>query len=332
MKTSNVKRAVGYAKKGMLILWACLWVGRCLGQEPVKEFIDKSGQVVEKQEGATGYQMAIRDVKGRLNGPVTRYDSLGRKTMSGAYVAGNQEGITEHYHPNGQLRSKVEYRADWPVGKFESWYENGKLQEVGNFPDDTTARRGRWFWEVYRIESFWDSTGTQLIKNGTGNYYDVHKNGKISEKGAYRDGSREGEWLFYEEAGRQTNTEHYVHGRLEKGLYQGSGGEQFTYTSETYEIMPEYPGGMRSLAQFLSQNLQYPKEARRKRINGTVFVGFIISASGNVSNVKVLKGIHEACDAEAARVVEMLPPWQAGRQQGRPVSVRYALPVRFVMQ
>ncbi len=210
---------VDYIQKGMLIVGICLWSGWCLGQESVKEFIDKHGQAVEKQEDAVGYQMAARDAKGRLDGLVTRYDSLGRKTMSGAYVAGDQEGVFEHYYPGGQLQSKVEYQADWPVGKFEGWYENGRLEEIGHFPGNTASREGRWHWEVYRIESFWDSTGVQLVKNGTGNYYDEHDNGTVSLKGRYRDGLREGEWLFYDETGRQTNAEQYVNGRLEKGLY-----------------------------------------------------------------------------------------------------------------
>ncbi|HEX8528453.1 MAG TPA: TonB family protein [Cytophagales bacterium] len=330
MKTSSLKRVVEYAKKGMVMLCACLWSAWCLGQEPVKEFVDKHGRVVEKQGEAAGYQMVVRDAKSRLNGPIIQYDSLGRKTMSGAYVDGNHEGMFEHYHPNGQLRSKVAYRADWLVGRFESWYGNGKPKEVGNFSADTTDRRRRWQWEVYRIESFWDSTGTQLVENGTGSYYDVHDNGKVAEKGAYRGGAREGEWLFYDKSGRQTNTEQYVKGRLAKGLYQGPGGDQFTYDSETFEVIPEYPGGIRGLSKYLSKSITFPKEARRQRVNGTVFVGFIIQADGKVSDVHVLKGIHPACDAEAVRVVEIMPAWQAGRQQGRPVPVRYSLPIRFV--
>ena len=200
------------------------------------------------------------------------------------------------------------------------------------YPADTAARRGKWDWDVYRIGIFRDSTGVQLVENGTGNWYGVHDNGKVSSKGGYRDGLRVDDWSFYDEEGRLTNSEQYVNGHLEKGLYQGPDGDQFTYDSETYEVVPEYPGGMRGLAQYLRHTIRYPKEARRVRASGTVFVGFIIHADGKVSDVHILKGIHEACDAEAARVIETMPPWQAGRQQGRLVPVRYSLPIRFVIQ
>lgn len=318
--------------KAMLITWACLWTGWCPGQEPVKEFIDKHGWVVDNGQNASGYRMVVKDAKGKLNGPIAEYDSLGRKTMTGTYVAGDRAGLFERYHPNGRVSSRVEYFADLPIGKYESWYESGKPKETGNYPADTAARRGKWDWDVYRMETFRDSTGMQLVENGSGNWHSLHENGKLHINGAYRNGLREGEWSFYDEAGRLTNTEHYVNGRLEKGLYRGPAGDEFTYDSDTFEVLPEYPGGMRGLAQYLRHTIRYPKEARRARASGTVFVGFVIHADGKVSDVHILKGIHQACDAEAVRVIEIMPPWQAGRQQGRPVPVRYSLPIRFVMQ
>ncbi len=319
-------------KKGILVVWACLLSAWCLGQEPVKEFTDANGRVVKNEADARGYRMVVKDAEGELNGPITQYDSLGRKTLSGAYAAGKRQGLFEHYHPDGQRSSKREYLADEPVGTSESWYENGKPQEVGRHPADTAGRRGKHPWEVYRIESFWDSTGAQLVKDGSGDWYGVHDNGKVRSKGAYRAGMRVGDWTFYDEEGRLTNTEQYVNGRLEKGLYQGPKGERFTYTSDTYEMMPEYPGGLPALAGFLSANLRYPKEARRRGASGTVFVGFVVGSDGKIRDVNVLQGIGYGCDEEAARVVGLMPSWRAGRQQGRPVAVRYALPIRFVMQ
>ena len=120
-------------KKGALIAWACLLSAWGLGQEPVKEFTDEHGKVVKNQADARGYRMVVKDAEGELNGPIAQYDSPGRKTMSGAYVAGKRQGLFEHYHPNSRLSLRVAYCTGLPIGKFESWYESGKPKEAGNY-------------------------------------------------------------------------------------------------------------------------------------------------------------------------------------------------------
>lgn len=298
----------------------------------VKEFLDKNDRVVTDPENAVGYRIASKDADGKLHGPVTQYDTLHRKTLSGAYAAGNREGLFEQYHPGGQLASRQEYRDDQPVGPYERWYESGARREVGVYSGATASGRPWRGDEGYRMESFWDADGVQRVTNGAGERYEEHENGRVSWKGTYWNGVRQGEWSFYEADGRLTNTEQYVQGRLVKGWYFDAQGDTFRYSADTYEVLPEFPGGMPALNQFLMRNIKYPKVAIFKGISGTVFVGFDIRANGWVSNVRVLQGIQKDCDAEAVRVVAMMPPWQAGRQQGRPVSVRYSLPIRFVIQ
>lgn len=297
----------------------------------VKEFIDKNDQVVTNPERAVGYRIASRDADGKLHGPVTQYDRLDRKTLSGTYAAGSREGLFEQYHPGGQLASRQEYRDDLPTGPYGSWYENGAPREAGVHSGAIASGRPWRGDDGYRMESFWDADGVQRVTNGAGEWCEEHDNGRVSLKGTYWNGVRQGEWSFYDATGRLTNTEQYVQGRLVKGWYFDLQGDTFRYSADTYEVLPEFPGGMPALNKYLMRSIKYPKNAIRKGISGTVFVGFIIRANGWVSDVQVLKGIHADCDAEAVRVVTWMPPWQAGRQQGRPVSVRYSLPIRFVM-
>lgn len=73
------------------------------------------------------------------------------------------------------------------------------------------------------------------------------------------------------------------------------------------EQQPEFPGGMHALGQYLAKNLRYPKEARQNRIQGKVFVQFVISSTGTVHDLRVLKGIGGGCDEEAVRVVSQMP-------------------------
>ncbi|GAB3689335.1 M56 family metallopeptidase [Spirosoma flavus] len=98
------------------------------------------------------------------------------------------------------------------------------------------------------------------------------------------------------------------------------------------EKQPEFPGGMKALGQYLAQNLRYPKEAREKRVQGRVFVRFIVSSDGKIRDVTILKGIGSGCDEEAVRVVSQMPAWKPGRQQGKAVNVQYNLPINFSLE
>ena len=97
------------------------------------------------------------------------------------------------------------------------------------------------------------------------------------------------------------------------------------------EEQPEFSGGYDSMMNFLRQNLRYPSDARQAGIEGTVYVSFIVWADGAVSEVKVIRGVHESVDREAKRVVEMFPKWKPGRQSGREVSVRFVIPIKFAL-
>ncbi|QOI97550.1 MAG: energy transducer TonB [Flammeovirgaceae bacterium] len=94
------------------------------------------------------------------------------------------------------------------------------------------------------------------------------------------------------------------------------------------EKMPQPVGGYQHFYTFLSKAIHYPKLAQRNGTQGKVFVEFIIDKAGNVSNVKVIKGIGSGCDAEAARVVA-LTRWEPGKQRGTPVTVKMVMPVWF---
>ncbi len=95
-------------------------------------------------------------------------------------------------------------------------------------------------------------------------------------------------------------------------------------------VMPEFTGGMEALYRFLQANLKYDKKAVKEGIAGTVYLNFKVDETGNISDVKVLKGVHPLLDQEAIRVVSMMPPWNPGKNyDGSPVSCMFNLPVSF---
>ena len=95
------------------------------------------------------------------------------------------------------------------------------------------------------------------------------------------------------------------------------------------EQQPEFPGGTAALMQFLSNNIKYPAECRDSTIEGRVIVSFIIGKDGAIIEPEVVKSVHPLLDAEALRVINLMPNWAPGMQQGQPVRVKYSVPVTF---
>ena len=93
--------------------------------------------------------------------------------------------------------------------------------------------------------------------------------------------------------------------------------------------MPSFPGGEKALRNFISRNISYPKLASRNRIQGKVYVTFVVDKDGSVTDVKIAKGVHPALDAEAMRVVKKMPKWIPGSTRGKATRVSYTVPINF---
>lgn len=98
------------------------------------------------------------------------------------------------------------------------------------------------------------------------------------------------------------------------------------------EVMPEYEGGVEAMMKFIRKKIRYPQAPRRLGIDGTVFVRFVVNGEGRVTDVEVIRGVHPDYDAEAVRVISMLPSWTGGRHNGRPVGVRMVIPINFSLK
>ena len=101
---------------------------------------------------------------------------------------------------------------------------------------------------------------------------------------------------------------------------------------QVVEEMPEFPGGMAEAMKFLAKNIKYPVAAQEAKIEGRVIVQFVIERDGSVSDVKVMRGVNSELDAEAIRVVSMMPKWIPGKQRGKAVAVKYTMPIMFRLQ
>lgn len=97
----------------------------------------------------------------------------------------------------------------------------------------------------------------------------------------------------------------------------------------TLDKQPAFPGGIDGLMKFLSENVVYPSECAKSRIQGMVIVKFTVFKDGKVGNIEVERSANPILDAEAVRVVSLLPDWIPGELNGKPVNVWYKLPVNF---
>lgn len=102
-----------------------------------------------------------------------------------------------------------------------------------------------------------------------------------------------------------------------------------TVTHEVVEVMPEFPGGFGACMNFLARNMRYPKKAFIKGEEGRVIVQFVVNRNGNLSDISIVQSVSPSLDAEARRVIKSMPKWKPGTQNGKPVRVRFTLPLVF---
>jgi len=98
------------------------------------------------------------------------------------------------------------------------------------------------------------------------------------------------------------------------------------------ENQPEFPGGEKAMWKFLGQNIKYPEAAYKANIQGRVFLSFIVTETGEITNIMVLKGIGYGCDEESVRVLSLFPKLKPAMQDGVPVNVKFNLPINFQLE
>ena len=105
------------------------------------------------------------------------------------------------------------------------------------------------------------------------------------------------------------------------------------FRSMVVETMPEFPGGQQALFKYLGENVKYPVIAQENGIQGRVICQFVVIKDGSIVDVVVVRSSGEpSLDKEALRVINSMPKWKPGKQRGKPVRVKYTVPVNFRLQ
>ncbi|HEV7379570.1 MAG TPA: energy transducer TonB [Dyadobacter sp.] len=95
------------------------------------------------------------------------------------------------------------------------------------------------------------------------------------------------------------------------------------------EKQPEFPGGENARKEFIAENLLTPKSTPEHKINGRVFISFIVNTDGSRQDVTILKSLSPEFDKEALRIINLMPTWTPGSQSGKLVRVKHLLPIEF---
>ena len=286
----------------------------------------------------------------------TIYWRKGGKRFINNYKNNTLHGVKTTYYWAGAIKSETNY---------ENGYRKG-TQKIYNFDGSVktlivnSGTKGNRECNDYNYRDSTITTYNELSYKKTGpvlekNFYEIlldscyfengkivgerigyYESGKVKYKFQYIDALKEGDQFYYLENGELEKTEFYTKGDLVstkvKNVVTIEKDKNYDNVFTVVEKMPEFPGGMEGLMEYLSKSIKYPHQARELGVKGKVYIQFIVEKNGSITELDVIRGIGEGCDEIALQAVEDMPTWSPGEQRGIPVRVRFVLPVNFTLR
>lgn len=293
--------------------------------------------LVRRKNSAANYLTGITYTVGNQNyqqqwvGSLFLLSEAGTILSQSFYREGKRIGSDVRYHTNGSIAEKSD-ELDMKIASM-TWYPNGQIRQIKTISKVELMGTN----DPELVTAFWDSTGRQNVVEGNGRVTyqnqvlsknDTARHTLFVEQGLYESGVKQGVWTGRYVDGSYSYEETYDKGGLQAGKGWSAGADTVRYTAMLQQ--PEFPGGMKGLGQFLSQNLSYPVSAQKAGAQGQVFVSFVVCTDGTLCDYEVLKGVQSDLDREAIRVVQkMSGKWTPGVQRGQKVRVKYNLPINF---
>ncbi|GLU51757.1 hypothetical protein Dfri01_12180 [Dyadobacter frigoris] len=198
--------------------------------------------------------------------------------------------------------SRVAFENDNGYWEVKDYFKSKKIQMEGFYLDKKlTKMQGPFVW-----------------------YYE---NGQVKTKSQYHNNDQIDEHYEYYESGELDTFRKFDNsGELvEQHLYKKDG-------SESNFTNAEFPGGIPEMYSFLGEHIKYPKDLRKKGLEGRVVVSFVVRKDGSLDNVNVVSSPNSSLSWEAVRVVRQMPKWKPADRDGIPLDIQYKLPVNFTLQ
>ena len=276
-----------------------------IGQDTTVVYIAIDEEQTTKEK-AVYKRVAVKDGTGHWQ---TRDENLydGLLRCTGMYKDDSlsiKEGAFTYYHDNGTKCREGVYKDNKYAGTWKVWHETGELQ----------------------LEEYYDEEGLK-----TGAWKSLYEDGSIDYEGTYVKDSLHGEWKWYFNNGQMSAREVYDNGELKEIEFWDENGNQIKGELQP-DIMPEFPGGLDELFKFLGNEIVYPPKARKKDIEGKVYVRFTVYEDGSLGDFKLANSAHPLLDEEALRVTKKMPKWIPGKKHNRKVRIAYTLPFLFRLE
>lgn len=268
--------------------------------EWIKVYYDSGWREIDGEAGAHYYRLGRRDTMQRWQGDVRDYYINGRIQMKGSYLDGMHHGVFRYYSRQGKYESMGRYDKETPVGKWQNFYPNGRLESEVFYGDRSFTK------------SVYDPSGNLQVANGEGKQTTWHENGRIREEGNFIEGRKEGNWYGYYPSGKPHYQEFYRKGVLIRGVAESESGERFVY--DQLSVFPFPKIGMPAYNEYLQKSLRRPTDPSLHQ--GTVEVTFLVDLDGTTRDFVITGSVCPACDLEAIRLIKEGPEWRPGVLRG----------------
>ncbi len=313
---------------------ACFFVLNGFAQKQNVYFLKNDGRYVDLKDSADFIRIVREPDSGTVLYNVLDYYLNGKLKLIGKSSTVDPiklEGMTLSYYPNTKKKRVANYDKGKVSGMVYDYYPNGKLYRSMDYQLSVQGTGSEpYFMAGENIQSVYDSTGVEIVKDGNGHYPIFDNDFKfVEEEGDVKNGKRTGVWKGTLNKGKVTFTEEYADGKFIKGARTDESGNTKNYAVK--EALPSFKGGESGFSQYLSQNIRYPSGAKERNAQGRVILGFVVEKDGSIKDIKILKNVDPEIDAEAVRVISQSPKWNPGLQHGVPVRVAYTMPINFAL-
>jgi TonB family protein len=318
--------------KLILSILIVLCTSACFGQQRNITYLKNSGKLVDLVDSADYIRIISAPDSGDvLYNVVELYPTHVKKLIgkSSSIEEMHLEGVVNTFFKDGTRQSNISYINGKPVGSSYEYYPSGKLYRVLHFvPADSSANP-----RIIdaRITAVYDSVGNRLVTDGTG-YIKIYdeKFENVIEEGPLKNSFRDSIWHGIANDAGYSYVETYRNGILIDGKSTEADGKEYHYVTEV-RTAPRFPGGDRAFVNFLVRNIHYPEASKKNNVQGRVILTFLIEKDGRLTDIKVVRSLDQFTDKEALRVLALSPPWEPGIERGRPVRVKFSIPVNFTI-
>lgn len=288
----------------------------------IMRFYDKEGRITDEDS----YKNSVKD-------GYSKQFEKGILLEEGNYKEGKWDGLWIKNYPTGELLSKINCVDGNKQGESNYYYKKGTVSQKGNY--ENNKKSGIWisYDEKGKVTS--ELNYKEGLLDDDGKYY---SDGKLVCSGKHNKGVRVFVWSFYDTKGNVKSSYDYGYTFVSKDDKKEIINDPPQINEEPslniVEQMPSFPGGERMMMEFIQKNIVYPEVSKEAGISGTVYITFVVENTGEINEVKVLRGVSGGpdCDKEALRIITIMPRWNPGLQNGRPVRVSFNLPIKYTLK